>query len=167
MIHFACSLGFSAPIAPSHTSLYRNIKPPSQRRNCHTYKKYKHTRSVSPHCVNDIPSHGTNVALHTAPDISQHFVYSPISLFLASSSLFLSIFLSLSLPLLFCIFFTVRLYRITICFSALLSLSLGARRKPRAVVAKGKNYANTLTNTRLTQTNPWYHLIYFCLSLVS
>jgi hypothetical protein len=29
--------------------------------------------------------------------------------------------------------------------------SLGARRKPRAVVAKGKSYANMLTNTRLTR----------------
>lgn len=73
----------------------------------------------------------------------------------SQSSLLLSLFLSLSFsPSISPFFFWHILFVGTIMpyyarFASRLS-SLGARRKPRTVVAKGKNYANTLTNTCLT-----------------
>lgn len=98
-------------------------------------------RTGSPHCIRYI-FHSTYI-----------FSY----FFIPSLYPFLSVFLSFFLS-----FASFSLYDCTVLRFASRLSSLGARRKPRAVVAKGKNYANTLTNTRLTQTNDiiWYICVY-------
>lgn len=95
----------------THVSLYRNIKPPSQRRNCHTRDKDNiHDRC---HLTVSMIFHLTvqmrACARTGSPHCSRYFaalVYCPISLFL----LFIFFSPSLSFPPSFASFFAVRLY---------------------------------------------------------
>lgn len=87
----------------ARASLYRNIKPLSQRRNCHTIRKTTHTIGVTSLCrwystsrYECVRAHAQ--ALHIASDIYfTALIYSPISLsllfILFSPFFFLSFFL--------------------------------------------------------------------------
>lgn len=97
-----------------------------------TVRMRVYARIGSPHCSRHS---GTSIFPSFLPPLSHHlsFFFSPsLSPFLLWHILFVGITIS------YYVQFAFRLF------------SLGARRKPRTVVAKGKSYANTLTNNCLT-----------------